>query len=85
MNVSHVKVGAPTATVEVQSIFQNAWVYTAGAVTYAGSARPSAATSDPYWQIVKYTYDVDGNALTKKFTSNSAEYAFVWDNRATYF
>ena len=62
--------------------------YSAGNLIYKGYARPGAATSDDVWQIAKLTYS--GSDLTQvdwAQDSNgiaSADYKFIWDNRATY-
>jgi hypothetical protein len=51
---------------------------------YVGNAAPSTATSISAWQIKYITYDGNSNPLTVTFASGSPNFAFVWDNRATY-
>jgi hypothetical protein len=57
--------------------------YTAGQIIYKGMARPGTATSAAKWQIAKMTYS--GTDITQiNWASGSSEFAFVWDDRATY-
>lgn len=56
---------------------------------YQGFARPGSATSAAVWQIAKHTYDANNNILTTTWPQNTngiatAEYYYIWDNRATY-
>ena len=56
---------------------------------YAGGARPGSKTSAPVWQIKRMTYDGSNNTLAVEHPTNasgvvSADYEFVWDDRAAY-
>lgn len=56
----------------------------AGAPEYHGRARSGALESAAEWQIVKITYDANGNPISGKFADGVNDYNKVWDNRATY-
>ncbi len=57
--------------------------YTAGQIIYKGLSRPGNATSVAKWQIAKLTYS--GTDITQiDWASGSSEFAFIWDNRASY-
>jgi hypothetical protein len=49
---------------------------------YIGKAYPGTATSDPFWQICKLTFDVNNNPTSIQYAGGSWGYDFVWDNRA---
>lgn len=55
---------------------------------YEGWARPGASTSDPVWKIRQDTY-TDTTLIGIQWPQDpqghaSADYQFIWDNRATY-
>ena len=51
-----------------------------GGITYAGHADRGSATSDPVWQIIRYS-EV-GNITTKEFADGDMAFDNIWDNRA---
>lgn len=60
-----------------------------GNPVYIGRAKLGVAEDDDRWQISKHTWDGNDSLLTKKWpvnpeTETSANYEFVWDDRATY-
>lgn len=52
-----------------------------GGVTYVGLAAPGGVTSTAVWQIRKLTES--GAILTIQYASGSANFAYVWDDRAS--
>lgn len=50
-------------------------------ILYEGHAIVHCETSDAFWMIWKYTYDINGNLTSKLRASNA--YDQTWDNRAT--
>ena len=63
--------------------------YTGTNLIYKGHSRPGSSTASAVWQIAKLSYDGSNNLLTIKWPEDanghaSNDYAFVWDNRATY-
>lgn len=67
--------------------FQGA--YTGTNLIYGGFARPGSSTADEVWKIFFCTYDGDSNLLSIEWPENatgnpSNDYAFAWDDRATY-
>jgi hypothetical protein len=56
---------------------------------YGGFAKPGSRTSDPVWQIVRLTYDVNNNLLRLEYPQRtngvgSSDYEFEWDDRVLY-
>lgn len=51
---------------------------------YIGKARTGSATSSGAWQIMKITYDVDGNPTEIEYASGETEFNKIWDDRASY-
>lgn len=62
--------------------------YSGTNLIYSGYARPGSLTSAGVWQISKQTYDGNGNVTAVQWPQvngiASADYQFIWDNRATY-
>lgn len=61
--------------------------YTAAALPeYIGRCQPNPnmSTASPVWQIVKCTYDADGNLTATAFAGGTNDYNKVWDNRTAY-
>lgn len=54
-------------------------------IEYLGKALPGTPTSSKLWQIQKWTYDANGFLTNIKFAQNSADFNFIWDDRANYF
>ena len=50
---------------------------------YVGKSFPGAATSAPAWQIVKLTYDGNGNVTVVKLAGGSPAADQIWDNRVS--
>lgn len=51
---------------------------------YIGYATSGTATSSAKWKIIKLTYDVNDNILTKKWAGGSSVIMNqVWDNRTS--
>jgi hypothetical protein len=56
---------------------------------YIGRAKVGVAEDEPMWQIAFHAYDGNDSLTFKKWPENSdgnasAEYEFVWDDRASY-
>lgn len=51
---------------------------------YIGYSNPNAANAAPRWMIVTFTYDTNGNMLTKRFAQGKSDFISVWNDRATY-
>ena len=62
--------------------------YSGTNLIYSGYARPGSLTSAGVCQISKQTYDGNGNVTAVQWPQvngiASADYQFIWDNRATY-
>ena len=64
--------------------------YVAGTnLIYSGFARPGALEASLVWQISFHTYDGNDNITSTTWPENasgnaSSDYAFSWDDRATY-
>lgn len=63
-------------------------VYTGANLTFKGSARPGTPTSEPAWQICKFTYS-GANLVSITWPLNASgapsnDYEFIFDNYASY-
>lgn len=54
-----------------------------GNVIYRGEANAGTDNDSPFWRIRKITVDGDSD-VTTEFAEGSAEYKYVWSDRATY-
>ena len=50
---------------------------------YIGIASPGTATSEPYWQIRKLTFDGQNNVTEIKYSSGSSNFDSIWDDRGS--
>jgi hypothetical protein len=50
---------------------------------YVGKAQAGTATSDPFWQIFKITWDGSNNPTHIQWADAVTTFTKVWDNRAT--
>lgn len=60
-----------------------------GNPVYIGRAKVGTAEGDQKWQISFHTWDANQSLVSKKWPTNdegaiSADYEFIWDDRATY-
>lgn len=53
-----------------------------GNVIYIGIAWPRETTSEPVWQIRKFTYDGSGNVLSALYADGDKYFDNVWNDRA---
>lgn len=61
------------------------YAYTGSNVEYEGwSAKPNAATDQPIWYIVKYTY-AGGLVTRQQLPDDGPYFQYAWDDRATLF
>lgn len=56
---------------------------------YAGYAKPGSDEGAGVWQIMKFAYDGSSNLVSIKYPTKSdgsisADYEFIWTNRASY-
>ena len=52
---------------------------------YVGFAKPGSATSDSVWYITKQTYDGNESVTHQQVASDTPDFAYAWDDRASYF
>lgn len=53
-----------------------------GNLVYIGRAQPGTAKNDAGWQIMKLTYDGNGNLTDVQWADGDEQFDNVWDNRA---
>ena len=51
---------------------------------YIGKALPGTAKTASGWQIMKITYDANGNATDIQWAGGSDAFDKIWNDRATY-
>ena len=51
-------------------------------LTFIGRARPGTSQALPAWQIMRF--NVVGTLTSIEFANGSAEYSFVWNDRASF-
>lgn len=51
---------------------------------YIGRAPAGSAKTDAVWQIRRLTFDGNNNPTDIKYANGSPEFAFVWNDRASF-
>jgi hypothetical protein len=69
---------------EESLVLQQRIAYTGANPEYLGYADPGVADNEEGWLIVKWTYDVNTYAETKKFADGSKAFNKAWSERANY-
>jgi len=55
-----------------------------GFLLYQGWARPGVGVTAARWRIAKYTTNGSGQITDTQWPSASKDFAFTWNDRATY-
>ncbi len=55
-----------------------------GNVEYMGKATIGTATSEPRWQIQKFTYNVGGDIIHKGWAESNDDFVHIFDNYASF-
>lgn len=69
----------------ISDLYQHQFEYTnTSFVVYKGDADPGRAVSATGWRISKFTYDANWNVTGIQWASGTADFQFVWNDRANY-
>jgi hypothetical protein len=75
--------GPPGAPSEDTIMYSKRVDFNGDTLLYKGEALPGTLNSAPNWRISKVEILPDGDVITT-WASGSADFSFVWDNRAGY-